>query len=437
VNLATATRVPARSHAHARERLRALAGGSATPLRLRRVGAVLVAGCLLTGLVGLLGGLSRTEAVRAGETRFAALTADAAELYRSLADADAMATSGFVSGGREPAQVRARYDADVDSATERLMHAALLLPDDDPSAASVTTISGQLAVYTGLVETARTYNRMGLPIGQSYLTSASQLMRTTILPAVEDVRRLQSAALATAHQRGGAFPFAVLLIGIATLAALVDVAMLERRRTHRLLDVGLLVAGAALLVALLWWGIAASVAGSRLDGAASHSTAATALDDARAAVLQARSNESLVLVARSGGSASDEEFGAQLERLLGTGGLLDAAHGAAGTDVEPIRAAGLAWREAHQQVRALDDGGRYPEAVASATGARPDGSGAAFERLDRTLGAAIATARDAASRETASAGSALVAAPFGSAVLAALAAGAAMTGIGRRIAEYR
>ena len=89
------------------------------------------------------------------QTRIAALTADSAELYRSLADADAMATSGYVSGGREPTAVRARYDDDIARATDRLGHAAGRLPGSEP----VATIAAQLPVYTGLVETARTLNR--------------------------------------------------------------------------------------------------------------------------------------------------------------------------------------------------------------------------------------------------------------------------------------
>jgi hypothetical protein len=115
------------------QRWRVLLSGPGTPDRLRRVGAVLVLGCLLAGVVGLVEGLARTDAVHEGSTRIAAVHADAAEVYRSLADADAMATSGFVSGGQEPADLRARYDRDIADATARLVHAAGLLPADDPA----------------------------------------------------------------------------------------------------------------------------------------------------------------------------------------------------------------------------------------------------------------------------------------------------------------
>ena len=38
------------------------------------------------------------------------LSADAADIYRSLADADTAAASGFLAGGQEPARVRERYE---------------------------------------------------------------------------------------------------------------------------------------------------------------------------------------------------------------------------------------------------------------------------------------------------------------------------------------
>ena len=87
---------------------RAAGSGYTTPGRLRRVAAVLVAGCLAVAMASVLSGVGRTSSVQDAQTRISALTADSAELYRSLADADAMATSGYVAAGREPAEVRAR-----------------------------------------------------------------------------------------------------------------------------------------------------------------------------------------------------------------------------------------------------------------------------------------------------------------------------------------
>jgi hypothetical protein len=426
-----------------RQLVQMLRVGSTTPERLRRVAATLVLGCLLTAVVSVLGGLAHTQAVQESGTRIAVLSADAAELYRSLADADATATRGYVSGGLEPAAVRARYDDDIARAADRLVQAASRLPAADPAAVPVSTIGVQLPVYAGLMESARTYNRQGLPLGQSYLDSASRLMRSTILPAAEELRRMQTVALETAYQRGGAIPFAVLLIGAAVLAGVIDHAVLERRRTNKVINTGLAAAGAALVAALLWWVVAVVVAGDRLDGARQHSDTAIALDDARAAVLQARSNESLVLVARSGGGSSEQGFTAQVQHVLGPagqGGLLaDAVRSEPDSTVrvQAIRTALENWQTAHRHVRELDDGGQYQQAVASVTGADPASSGAAFERLDAALGSAIDIEQGAFTVADGRAGSALTGLTTGPAVLAVLAAGLVTVGIGRRVGEYR
>jgi hypothetical protein len=426
-----------------RRLVRTFQGSLTTPERLRRVAAVLVVGCVVTAVVSVLAGVARTDAVRDSGTRIVALSADAAELYRSLADADATATRGYVSGGLEPTAVRARYDNDITRAADRLVHAANGLPVGDAAAARVAMMASQLETYTGLMETARAYNRVGLPLGQAYLSSASRLMSTTILPAVEQLRQTQKAALATAYQRGGAVPYAVLLLGVAVLAGVVDHAVLERRRTNKILNMGLLAAGATLVIALLWWVVAVTVAGDHLEGARRHSDAARALDDARTAVLLARSNESLVLVARSGGGSSDQSFSTQVERVVGSGGdgglLAEAVRSVpdSAAQIQVIRTALEDWRAAHRRVRELDDGGQYPQAVASVTGAEPTGSSATFERLDAALEKVSVTERGAFTVENRSAGSALTGLTVGPAMLALLATAAVLVGIGQRVGEYR
>ena len=418
---------------------RSLGSGTSTPERLFRVALVLIVGCLATALVSVIAGMQRTASVAEAQTRIAALTTDSAELYRFLADADAMATSGYVSGGREPTAVRARYDDDITGATERLVDAAGRLPGSQP----VATIAEQLPVYTGLMDTARTLNRDGLPLGQAYLGSASALMRGTILPAAEELRRQQSAELTAAYGRGVAIPFAVGALLLATLVAIVDVSLRERHRTHRTLSVGLLAAGVALVAALAWWVAAVGTANARLAAAQQHSDAVTALDDARTAVLQARSAESLALVARSAGFASDDDFTTGIDRVVGAdgaSGLLARADGGAPGSADRITALRVAvgdWEAAHRQVRALDDGGNYTGAVASVVTTQPGGSGAAFAGVDAALADAMGAERAAFADGTGSAASALTGLVAGPAVLALLAAAAVAVGLGRRIGEYR
>jgi hypothetical protein len=397
-----------------------------------------VAGCLAAAVVSLVSGVDRTEAVADSDTRIAALTSDAAAIYQSLADADAMATSGYVSGRRESPEGRARYDADVTQAAQRMAHAASLLPEGAPAATSIATLTSQLPVYTGLIEAARTYNRQGLPLGQSYLTRASKLLQQTMLTAAADLRTTETDELAAGYRQGSQAPWAVLVLGLGVLAAVVDLALRERRRTNRVLSPGLVAGAVAVLVALVWWSVASLLSASALEDARRHTDAATALDSARTAVLKARSNESLVLVARNG-SGGDAAFTALLDPVLGTGqrlGLLDQAT-VAGADVTDIRTATTAWVQAHENVRALDDGGDYTGAVEAAIGTAPNGSGTVFADLDRKLATTIATERDGITDavDRARADQSLLAG--GPAVLFVLAGVAAAAAVARRSGEYR
>ncbi len=427
-----------------RGRLREIARGSATPDRLRRAAAVLVLGCLIAGLVSLVSGTNRTRAVADGGERVGGIVADAAQLYRSLADADAMATSGFVSGGQEPAAVRARYDDDITRASARLIDAAGKLPAADPAAEPVATLAEKLPVYTSLVETARVYNRQGLPLGQSYLSTASKLMTGEMLPAAAKLRALQTDALRSAFATGGGIPWAPLLTLLAAVAAVVDVALRERRRTNRVLSPGLTVSAGALVLALIWWLVASAIAGSGLGAAGRHAAVASALDDASTAVLQARSNESLVLVARNSGGNADGVYVEQMKKVLGedgNGGLLaEAAADAdpeATTSIDAIRTAAKDWQAAHATVRKLDDGGEYQEAVRSAVGSGATSSGTTFDELDAALAEAVDAERVAFTDAARSASGALFGLAGGPAVLALVAAAGAVAGLGRRIGEYR
>jgi hypothetical protein len=179
----------------------------------------------------------------------------------------------------------------------------------------------------------------------------------------------------------------------------------------------------------------------------------TALDDARAAVLQARGNESLVLVARGGARVSDAGFTARLDQVLGQHGLLDAASAAAGSSgsvgsagyvgsgdvvaIDRVRAEATRWWLAHQALRRLDDNGQYTAAVASSIGTAPGGSGRTFGRLDAAFDRALAEQRAAAGTAATRAAAALTGLAAGPAVLALLAAAASAAGIAVRVREYR
>ncbi|MHA6629689.1 hypothetical protein ACU61A_29985 [Pseudonocardia sichuanensis] len=394
--------------------------GGATPQRLGRLSALLVVGCLLTALVSAMSGWARADAVGAGGTRLAALDTDAGQLYRSLNEAEAMATSGFAAEGPVPRSVRARYEDHVARATQRLVHAAGLLPPGGHDAALVERVASRLPRYTALVEAAITRRDEGSPRAQEPLDQASALMRDSILPAADELRRGREAALAANYRQASEFPLTVVLVGAITLVGLGYAAVRERRRTNRILNPGLVAAAVLLAVAPAWWLVATVAADDRLDAARGHNAVAAALDEARVTVLQARASETLARV--DGGTGA--EFTDRIERLLGGDGLLDTAgnqttDATAASGIATIRAAATEWRDG---VRA---------------GAAPDETRSAFDRLTAALADVIGAERTDLAGEIRAADAVLRGTAIGPAAVALLAAAAAAFGIGRRIREYR
>jgi hypothetical protein len=420
---------------------------------LRRLTLWLVALVVL----GLAAGVSAVTSVqtRAGfvdelTTRGGPLVVAAQDLYRSLSDADATAASAFLTDGPEPPELRERYQIDIANAGAALARAASGV-NEGPAAAAVAAISTQLPVYTGLVETARSANRLGLPVGAAYLREASGVMRDQLLPAAQQLFEAVSEQRDEARDSAGRFPWFAMLLGLLLLACLVILQGSLTRRTNRLFNVGLLVASGAALASMLWLLLSWGSASGHLDASDRDGSAQVALlAEARITALQARSDEAHTLVARGAGSAYEDTYQQAVAELTGgdqageggAGGLLGEAREQASD--EPSRAAvGAAseaaaqWQEIHAEVRRLDADGDYPAAVGLAIGLEPGSAAGAFGRLDEALGEGIAYGNDRFASEAEQAGGALGGVGIGLGLLAGLLLIGAVVGIQQRRTEYR
>jgi hypothetical protein len=312
--------------------------------------------------------------------------------------------------------------------------------------AAVGRVAAQLPVYTGLIETARTLNRQGLPLGAAYLREASGLMRQTLLPAAQEVYAAVTARLAVARDDAAGFPWVALPLGLLALAGLAAAQVYLTRRTNRVLNPGLVAASAVGLAAVLWLGVAwAGAAGhlnaSRRDG----SEQVELLAQARIVALQARGDESLTLVARGSGAAFEKRFADAMTRLVGedgSGGLLGQARSEA-TDpagraaVDAALADARQWRTVHADIRAADDGGDFVRAVGLAVGADQSSAASVFGRLDASLASGITHGSERFSREADRAGGSLSGVSVGIGALTLLFLLGVVAGVQRRIVEYR
>jgi hypothetical protein len=266
---------------------------------------------LVAGGAGVLAVQNRANLVDRVTATSGPLAVAAQDLYRSLSDADATAASAFLGGGLEPAALRGRYQTDVASASAALATVAGGVTESTGRAA-IQGISAQLPVYTGLVETARTYNRQRLPLGAAYLREASGLMRNTLLPAAEKLFQSVTGRLVTAADDAAGFPWIALPLGLLALAGLGYAQVRLKRRTNRVFNVGLVAATVAGLVSVLWLGVAWGAAAGHLDAARRDGTdSVNVLTRARIAALKARSDESLTLIARGSGKAFEDSWGAR------------------------------------------------------------------------------------------------------------------------------
>lgn len=421
-----------------------VAAARTSPGRLGLTAVALQLLCLSFGLASAMSLQSRSQALDELVTSSEPLAVAAQDIYRSLSDADATAASAFLAGGVEPPQVRQRYEDDIAHAGSALAAAAGAARTSQAASRSVAQLSTYLPVYTGLVESARANNRHGLPVGAAYLREASGLMQSTLLPAARQLYESETDRLARTEDRLMPFPAIEVLLGLLATGALLSASVSLRRRTNRVLNVGLVAATAATVTVLLWTSIAAVDAAVNVGQAREHGSAQVRLlATARIAALEARGAETLTLVARGAGSGYEQQYGAISTRLGGADGGSGLLGQARDTAQDPqVRALVLdamgqlrAWLAAHSQIRMLDDGGEYDRAVALAIG--DTGAGPAFTAVQDRLGTAIALSTRRFGAEVAAARSALSWSAPGVLLLTVLAAAGVGWGMWQRLKEYR
>jgi hypothetical protein len=305
------------------------------------------------------------------------------------------------------------------------------------AAASVTsrdllTLSTDLPVYTGEIETARADNRIGYPVGAAYLREATTLMNSSLLPAAENLYTAENAQLTATSAEATGLPLilATIVGGLVLGYVLYRTSRWLARRTNRVLNPGLVAAAVMALIALVWF--AAVYGGAREDLLAARSRGAVpvaALAQADIVALQAHADESLTLIDDAGDDQYQAEYLREQKTLgPGPGTLLSAVSGAsAGSPGAGSASAAVAkaraWYTAHARLRGQDDNG--------------DHAGGQFAAFESDVSSAL-NADQAALRASAQAGEDMYTGlEAGIIILALLMAAACAWGLNRRLREYR
>ncbi|MFC0848295.1 hypothetical protein ACFH04_31985 [Streptomyces noboritoensis] len=429
--------------AESRERLRAAA--TTEPGRLWIIGTVVALLVVAFGAVTAWEVSDRASAADDVVSRSQPLSADAASIYRSLADADTAAASGFLAGAKEPHSVRLRYESDIATASRLLVKAAANTTGASDSGRSIAALNEQLPVYNGLIEQARANNRQGFPVGGAYLRYANDRMTQQLLPAAQKLYEAETGRLYDDYDQAETWPYAALAVGVVALGALFWAQRRNYLRTNRVLNHGLLAASAASVVVLLWLVAGHAVAAADLSTSrSSGQESLKVLNDARIDSLKARANENLTLVARGavqtkgGDDQYETDYKAEMKDLvakLGSAGdLADDTSGR--TPVKDAQDSVAQWQKQHDIARDADIAGDYEDALGKVIGASGS-TGQSFDRVDAALEKAIDHEQREFTRAASDGKGALTGLPLGAAVLAVLGAAAAGVGISRRLAEYR
>ncbi|GAB2705409.1 hypothetical protein [Kitasatospora kifunensis] len=433
----TAPQPTAPARLRRRDQWRAAARTAPGQLRLTSIGLVV----LVLGFGALTGWqvTDRSQAADQVVSHSQPLSQNAAEIYRSLADADTTAASGFLLAGNEPHQVRQRYQDDLAGAAALLSQAAAQSGGSGQAQASISQLNQQLSVYSGLVETARTNDRQGLPLGAAYLSYASHSMQTQLLPAAQQLSDAELARLNHDYADAQATPWAAYVLGVLVLAALFWFQLRLFRRTKRVFNLGLLGTTAAVLATLLWLTGGVLAADSALSDSLKHgATPLKALNLARVNSLQARTAENLNLVARGSTTQYADQWTSAVKAdssALASAELL--APGGATSSIQAARDQFALWTQRHAAADAKNNAGDYQGALDATVGTGADSAQPVYQSLDQDLANAVKVEQADFLSAAKNGRDATATVVFAASVLTLLGAAGVLRGVGRRLAEYR
>jgi hypothetical protein len=326
---------------------------------------------LVAAVVGLVGGMALWSAAGALQ-RADHNTAQVVRIqgiYADLVRADADGTNSFLVGGIEDPAKHADYDASMERVAKGIAAAAEAQPADSDA---LGVLNGKVQTYASTVEQARVYNRQGLPVGATYLSNASATLRSDILPIVKNLVDANKARADIEFDASSRL-LTLILVGLGGLAVLVLVMIWLARRTHRYLNPSLFVGTLVVLAAMAVGIITLAGVGSQVQQVRTTDFLYTVkLADARTSAYDAKSNESLTLIARGSGSQYDAAWEQQSNSLLTSLASLD------GTNQTRLRSEWNAYVEAHKLIRQDDTAGNWDAAVQKALDTSPNSANAKF-----------------------------------------------------------
>ncbi|TDO68177.1 hypothetical protein EV651_10296 [Kribbella sp. VKM Ac-2571] len=316
------------------------------------------------------GALDRAQANTAQLVRIQAI-------HTNLVSANADATNAFLVGGLEPPEQRAHFVNSLAAAAGLIAEAATAQPADRDV---LGALNKTLITYGGLIEQARANNRQGLPIGSQYLKDANSVLQDDSLPLVKALVEANEKRVDTEFDGISQGTIWILVGGLLSLVVFAITLRWLARRTHRYLNVPIVAGAALVLLTTVVGGVSlASASNSAKYTRSSEYERTLALSRARIAAYDARSNESLTLIARGSGDAFDKAYNAAATQVNEQLGKVGSSDSGTLTDLWST------YQAVHKKIRTADgDKGDWEGAVAMAVGKNEtsDNSVYAFDAFD-------------------------------------------------------
>ncbi|MFT3716232.1 MAG: hypothetical protein QM774_09875 [Gordonia sp. (in: high G+C Gram-positive bacteria)] len=408
----------------------------------------LMLACLLTGFYSASALNTRSATLESLIDRTEPQAESAEVLYSSLSVADAAANSAFISGGRESTGLRDRYADAIASAGTALVASAdgagrdTARHDDQPSVHDdLETLSTRIPTYTGVIETARTNNRLGYPVGSAYLVQASSLMQDTMLPAAQRLYDQRSAAISEPQRTLTVPPWGVYVALFMTILMLLLCSRYLARRTRRHFNSGYVAAAAALVIGMLWLLVTGLTSVAAANTAKNNGAEPLhELTTMRILTQQARSVETLTLIRRGDPGQRDRTFGQSVDQIRSmTGTLLDEhPHDPGIRDpLDDVSRSLDGWERAHQAVTTKLASGDFEGARDLTIGSGGDSTATGYQQVNDALLRAINDTRDTFRENINTAQQLLGYTGTGIGTLCFVAAIAVLAGMIPRLREYR
>ncbi|OBA80494.1 hypothetical protein A9W99_16860 [Mycobacterium sp. 1164966.3] len=410
---------------------------STTPGRILTIGIVLAALGVSSAFATSTTVNHRQQVLTTVLNHTEPLSFAAGRLYTTLSVADAAAATAFIAQP-EPRSVRQRYEQAITDAAVAVTRASSGLTDE-PMVQLLGRINAELAVYTGLIEIARTNNRAGNPVGSSYLSEASGLMQSKILPDAQQLyqetsHRVDSETTASTH-----FPAPVILVVATTVVFGLFSHRWLARRTRRRINPGLVVGALGIVVMVVWVGTALTI--STTASRSAKDTAAESLKTVTNVAItaqQARADETLSLIRRGDEEIRKQAFYQRIEAMhQQIDAYMSRSDAIDKPDLQGADQLLIRWQQANDRINAYMSVGNYRAATQVALGKGEDDSTPAFDRLDESLTKAMDESRTQLRNDVLNARSGLSGAQVGGVVLSLGAALAVALGLWPRLKEYR